>query len=950
MITRAFTKSMIEKEEETRRRLSYFHKMKELEELQAKRSTESSNVQSESDEPRSTASISPDESRDAFVTPGEELTREEVGLSVDTLQAGRAHASELIQEDSPTLGTSGFVMTRPEQFDESSPEPGSAVTSDTAETFFENEPQESPPDHRRDARHSEIPTTPAISRDEQMEHATPRRTVYSASSERDDSESIQIMLGDSPIMDRLRAMDSFADPPDSPNRLEQDIWRSQEQQSQLERISEKSTPQTANQAHESFSTAPSNRDDQPWSPESVSSLLSGHTTLDSESYNTINRVLDAYHDPNTMSPESMNEFQRRLLSQSPGLARAGGWDPSKVTQLYLQKYRKSPDLSAVPKPLNVRRSNEGSISFPADQRDATRREQESMVETEAGDSKTVGGHSPAPSLTVPSATMNLNRASLNNAEDWLNTSPSMVDWINRQAMDTPADEREESFRPPMPVGSNGLKDAQGRSILPDIPQSGLGILGPENVDPAHVQGVSEIYTSPPRKVDKTLPPSPTRKPVQPRTSSIGQARTLESAAITGSTESIETYGTPRNRTSEVDSSTTAVTESERPSLSSDAPTKASSISSDQLKKLTRRKHIIKELVDTESSFAQDMTVVVDIYKGTSNVVLSSAEDAKTLFGNAHDIVSFSTAFLDSLKTAARSVYVLPKSKRWRSKRDSSATTESTKSDDQSSIGGPDLNEEDKDRMTNIGAAFLENIAEMEKVYTEYLKNHDAANQKLQQLQKMSKVQVWLKECRAFAHDLTTAWDLDSLLVKPVQRVLKYPLLLKELVEVTPENHPDFVKLDTAARELVGVSKRINEAKKRADLVEQVTGAGKSKRKEEGRLGLPKAFGRRSEKLKQQVGLAENFQDREYDRIGDRFGSHFFQLQVVMRDVEMYVEDVSRWVNQFNETASAIDAYIDVYPTTYPDLESKWRKFRMVSREMQVTALPDHVSRILFTVS
>ena len=947
MITRAFTKSMIEREEETRKRLSYFHEMKKLEELQAKNSM-GSNRQSETDEPPSTGSASPVDGREDFITPREELSKADRGLTINTQGAEKLVTSGLIQEDSPTLGSSGFVTTRPQQFDDSSPEPGSAVTSDTTGTFFEIESQESPPNQSRDsAQHGQAPTTPAASTHDRLNHATPRNTIRSIESDRDDGESIQIMLGDSPVMDRLRAAGNFANLPDSPTRPDQDHWHLQSQSSPLERISEKSTPQTANQAHTSFSTVPSNRDDQPWSPDSVSSLLSGHTTLDSESYNTINRVLDAYHDPGSMSPESMSEIQRRLFSQSPGLARAGGWDPSKVTQLYLQKVRKSPDLSAVPKPLNIRPGADDTESQLADSNGRVGNapeESHDISERQSVQGSTAGKHSPAASLTVPSANMNLNRASLNNPEDWLNTSPSMLDWITRQAVDTPADEREDSFKAGMPSESEGLKDSQGRSMLPDIPQGGLGILDPEMNGASQRPSVSEIYTSPPRKVDKTLPPSPTRKPIQPRTSSVGQTRNSESSRRVESGDSTDEAAATLKRKSEADSSTTEVTESERPSLSSDAPTKGSSISSDQLKKLTRRKHIIKELIDTESSFAQDMTVVVDIYKGTSNVVLNSAGDAKALFGNAHDIVAFSTAFLDSLKTSAKSVYVLPKSKRWRSKRDSSATTESTKSDDQGSTGGgADLSDEDKDRLTTIGTAFLDNIEDMEKVYTEYLKNHDAANQKLQNLQKMSKVQVWLKECRAFAHDLTSAWDLDSLLVKPVQRILKYPLLLKELVEVTPENHPDFVKLDTAARELVGVSKRINEAKKRADLVEQVTGSGKSKRKEEGRLGLPKAFGRRSEKLKQQVGLIENFQDREYDRISDRFGSHFFQLQVVMRDVEMYVEDVSKWVNQFNETANAIDAYIDVNSTTYPDLESKWRKFKNVSREMQSTALPDHVS-------
>ena len=58
---------------------------------------------------------------------------------------------------------------------------------------------------------------------------------------------------------------------------------------------------------------------------------------------------------------------------------------------------------------------------------------------------------------------------------------------------------------------------------------------------------------------------------------------------------------------------------------------------------------MKELVDTEHSFGQDMKVVDDKYRGTSNVIIISADDVKTLFSDSEQIVAFSTSFLDALK-------------------------------------------------------------------------------------------------------------------------------------------------------------------------------------------------------------------------------------------------------------------------------------------------------------
>ncbi|EEP82883.1 predicted protein [Uncinocarpus reesii 1704] len=87
-----------------------------------------------------------------------------------------------------------------------------------------------------------------------------------------------------------------------------------------------------------------------------------------------------------------------------------------------------------------------------------------------------------------------------------------------------------------------------------------------------------------------------------------------------------------------------------------------------------------------------------------------------------------------------------------------------------------------------------------------------------------------------------------------------------------------------------MSVRINDMKKRADLVGQVVSSRKRKESDV-RAGLSKAFGRRTEKLKQHVGLSEMFTDKEYDILSQKFGDNFFQLQLIMRDVELYMTEM-----------------------------------------------------------
>ena len=60
---------------------------------------------------------------------------------------------------------------------------------------------------------------------------------------------------------------------------------------------------------------------------------------------------------------------------------------------------------------------------------------------------------------------------------------------------------------------------------------------------------------------------------------------------------------------------------------------------------------------------------------------------------------------------------------------------------------------------------------------------------------------------------TQAWDLQSLLIKPVQRVLKYPLLLDKLVASTSAKHPDHTAVHNARDAISQVAQDINEVKK-----------------------------------------------------------------------------------------------------------------------------------------
>ncbi|KZN87640.1 Dynamin-binding protein [Penicillium chrysogenum] len=201
------------------------------------------------------------------------------------------------------------------------------------------------------------------------------------------------------------------------------------------------------------------------------------------------------------------------------------------------------------------------------------------------------------------------------------------------------------------------------------------------------------------------------------------------------------------------------------------------------------------------------------------------------------------------------------------------------------------------------------------------------------------VAIWLEECRELASDLTNAWDLDSLLVKPVQRILKYPLFLTQLLELTPIDHPDRIGLLCALQGATNSSVRINEIKRRTDLVGKVV--DRKYKKFDVCAGLSRAFGRRTENPRQQVGVSNIFKDKDYEALARRSDDERLQLQLVLRDVEEYIKEAENSMARFNELITAMEGIAEVVQSNYSELESKWRLFKWSVWGITTKALPEH---------
>jgi hypothetical protein len=363
------------------------------------------------------------------------------------------------------------------------------------------------------------------------------------------------------------------------------------------------------------------------------------------------------------------------------------------------------------------------------------------------------------------------------------------------------------------------------------------------------------------------------------------------------------------------------------------------VSDKETKRLKQRQLVIKELIDTEDTFIRDMSVVEEIYKGTAEACPNlDGQTVKIIFRNSGEIIAFHTAFLAQLKESVTSVYVakgrrspLMKQESSKSLKDSDAVTVNSVN----SSGTASLRtqtDDGQDRKTTVGPVFSKNIEKLKTAHEGFLRTSDTATKRLIQIQEDTAVKVWLSECNEVAKELTTAWNLDSLLIKPMQRITKYPNLIGQLLEYTPPDHPDREALVTAKMAVENAILDINKTKKNFELVGQIVGNRKRKESDV-KAGIARAFGKRVDKL--QTSGSRIPEDAEYLKHHEKFGDDYLRLQVVLRDVEYYTRTVSAYVHEFLQYLSSMELVMRLQPSKHHGhLESKWVQFNVSMRDIE----------------
>lgn len=193
--------------------------------------------------------------------------------------------------------------------------------------------------------------------------------------------------------------------------------------------------------------------------------------------------------------------------------------------------------------------------------------------------------------------------------------------------------------------------------------------------------------------------------------------------------------------------------------------------------------VIQELVDTEKSYVKDLNCLFEIYlKPLQKETFLSQDEMESLFGSLPEMLDFQKVFLQTLEEKISSF--------------------------------PNFNTLEtpvqfKKLLFSLGGSFLY-YAEHFKLYSGFCANHIKVQKVLKRAKTDRSFKEFLDARNPTKQHSTT---LESYLIKPVQRVLKYPLLLRELVSLTDTDSEEHYHLTEALKEMEKVASHINEMQK-----------------------------------------------------------------------------------------------------------------------------------------
>ncbi|XP_005870524.1 PREDICTED: rho guanine nucleotide exchange factor 37 [Myotis brandtii] len=333
---------------------------------------------------------------------------------------------------------------------------------------------------------------------------------------------------------------------------------------------------------------------------------------------------------------------------------------------------------------------------------------------------------------------------------------------------------------------------------------------------------------------------------------------------------------------------------DEPSSRTKSPDGESQVSEDRWS--LHQRLAIRELIDTEVSYLHMLRLcALDI---RSRLKQLPQGDLDVLFSNIDDIIKVNSRFLQDLQ-------------------------------------GTDAMEEKQVQL--IGNLFLEFQEELERVYKVYCANYDQALLLVESYRREPELQREIQAIIEAVVPQAGPSGLSFLLVIPLQRITKYPLLLQKILENTLPDASAYSVLQRATSALQDVNTNINEYKRRKEVASKYTKVEQLTLRERlARINthtLSKKTTRLSQLLKQEAGLVLRTEDKEFDDLEERF--HWVSLCVteLKNNVAAYLDN--------------LEAFLRFRPQQY-DLDmpaGPVGQYCSLARDLQLQAFPEFKRRL-----
>ncbi|XP_006628312.2 rho guanine nucleotide exchange factor TIAM1 [Lepisosteus oculatus] len=203
----------------------------------------------------------------------------------------------------------------------------------------------------------------------------------------------------------------------------------------------------------------------------------------------------------------------------------------------------------------------------------------------------------------------------------------------------------------------------------------------------------------------------------------------------------------------------------------------------QLSDADKLRKVICELVETERTYVKDLNCLIERYlTPLQKESFLTQDELDVLFGNLAEMVEFQVEFLKTLEDGTRLVPDLEKLEKV---------------------------DQFKKVLFSLGGSFLY-YADRFKIYSAFCAGHTKVPKVLVKAKTDPEFKAFLDARNPKQQHSST---LESYLIKPIQRVLKYPLLLKELYSLTDPESEEHYHLDVAMKAMNKVASHINEMQK-----------------------------------------------------------------------------------------------------------------------------------------